>query len=1484
VQREGWPRIARGEHTLLLAPTGSGKTLAAFLSCIDRLTRRPPETAGVRVLYVSPLKALVYDIERNLRAPLAEMRRSARRSGRDGGPPLPRVAVRTGDTPQRERRQQARDPAEILVTTPESLFLILGSRQRETLATVETIIVDEIHALAPTKRGAHLAISLERVAAAAQADPQRIGLSATARPLGEVARFLGGDRDVGIVDARTRPRLDLGISVPVPDMTRPQAPAPGAVSASGQGAAGGAPGAAVATRSAPGRGDPEAPVERGGLWPAIYPRLLEQILAHRSTILFVNSRGLCERLSQRLNELAGEDLTRAHHGSLAHERRTAIEESLKAGDLRAIVATSSLELGIDMGAVDLVLMVESPGSVARGLQRAGRAGHRVGGVSRARIFPKHRGDLLEATVVAHDMERGAVEPLCVPRNPLDVLAQQLVSMCAVAPATPAGLEALLHRTASFRDLSREMLCGVLDMLAGRYPSTDFAELRPRLVWDREADRVEARAGAGQLALVSGGTIPDRGLYGVHLGARGPRVGELDEEMVNETRPGEVITLGASSWRVEEITRDRVVVSPAPGEVGKLPFWRGDGPGRPIELGRAIGAFVRELGGRCGVDAADDAAARGREQAERWLGAHYHLDPWAARHLVVHVLAQREATGCLPTDRAITVERFRDELGDWRICILTPLGARIHAPWALAIEALLSDPAGYEIQTLWSDDVLVLRCADAERAPDLAALLPDPDDVEERIVAQLERSSLFAAQFRENAARALLLPRRRPGTRTPLWTQRLRAQNLLAVARAFPSFPIMLETYRSCLQDVFDVPSLVELLRDVRARRIQVDEVETRQASPFARSLVFAYTATYLYQGDTPVAERRAQALTLDRQMLRDLLGQEELRDLLDAEVIGETEAELQCLASDTRADGADAVQDLLRRLGDLTPDEIAARCAGDPRPWLEELERTRRALRMKVGREERWVTAEDAGLYRDALGVRPPAGWPEAFLEAVPNPVEALFQRWARRHGPFLSVDLAERYAVVVAQVDAVLEGLVARGRLLAGDFHPHGSEREWCDPEVLRRLRRRTLARLRGEVASVDARTLARFLPHWHGVGVGHSGPGRLRAALEQLEGVPLSFAELERLVLPARVEGYEPRMLDELGSQGGVVWIGRGALGPRDGRVALYRRDRVALLAEAPETPAADSLDPRQHAVLEHLERHGACFASELLAAAGHPRDLDFQASLGDLVWRGLITNDTFAPLRTLSARRQTRAPRRGRPAAGPVVPAGRWSSVARLVAGDVDATRRAHARALLLLERYGVVGRDVLANEEWRGGFAGVYGVYREMEEGGKLRRGHFVEGLAGAQFAYAGAVDRLREFRSEAHADHTVLLAATDPANPFGALLPWPTPREPAGSPRRAVGASVVIVGGELVLYLDRAGRGVLTFPGSEPDRARLALARAAGALRRLFRQRRRRSLRIERIDGEPAARSARAATFLEAGFRADYKGLVLERSDALAASD
>jgi ATP-dependent Lhr-like helicase len=1439
----------------MLAPTGSGKTLAAFLWCIDRLIRADADEApGVRVVYVSPLKALVHDVERNLRAPLAGVHEEANACGE--ALRLPRVAVRTGDTPARERRAQSKHPAEILVTTPESLYLILGSQQRSTLESVHTVIVDEIHALAPTKRGAHLSLSLERLCALTSRDPQRIGLSATARPREEVARFLGGDRPVEIIDATDRPRLDLRIVVPVADMERPEAsvasPAPAARPTPGR------------EGSEP-RGDYMEP--EAGLWPALIPRLLEAIRAHRSTLLFVNSRGLCERLTRRLNELAGEELVQAHHGSVAHEQRREIEDALKQGRLRGIVATSSLELGIDMGAIDLVLLVESPGAVARGLQRVGRAGHQVGEVSRGLVFPKHRGDLLEATVVARGMMEGAVEALQIPRNPLDVLAQQIVAHCGSGEISVEALEALLRRSACFRDLSREALLGVLDMLAGRYPSTEFAELRARIVWDRQTDRLSARSGALMLALTSGGTIPDRGQYAVHLGAEGPRIGELDEEMVHETRPGQTITLGASTWRVEQITRDRVVVRPAPGEIGRLPFWRGEGPGRPIELGRALGAFVREIG------ELEEGAAEAR------LVDEFALDPFAARNLIAYLAEQRAVTGVLPTDRAITLERFRDELGDWRICIHTPFGVRLHAPWALALERSLRERRGQEAQAVWSDDGIALRFADADEIPGRELLIPDPDEVEDLLLGQLGDSALFASEFRENAARALLLPRRRPGARTPLWIQRLRAQNLPGVARRHPSFPIMLETYRSCLQDVFDMPALRSLLDAVRRQEVRIDEVETRSASPFARSLVFAYTAAYLYQGDVPSAERRAQALSLDRAMLRDLLGETDLRELLDPEVVAATASELQGCAPGYRAQNADALHDLLRRVGDLDVAELSARSEEDPSPWIDALAGSGRAVKIWIGGGERWIAAEDAAVYRDALGVTLPSSLPRALLEPASEPMEQLLLRYARTHVPFESSEVAQRFALVPGQVQALLGGLEARGRLQKGELHPEGRSEEWCDVEVLRKVRRRTLARLRHEVAAVDAGVLARFLPRWHGVEPDglrelatrtsrRASETRLREALARLEGLPLSFQELERVILPTRVPGYEPRMLDELGAAGEIVWVGFGALGERDGRIALFSRERVALLLDPPDLAAPEVRLER--AVLDRLRERGASFPAELLQAIGQPPRGELETALWDLVFAGLVTNDTFAPLRALSLR--GRAPRRGRPRV-PAVPGGRWSLVGSLLVEKPDPTEQAHARALTLLERHGVVSRDVVSQEFLPGGFASVYPVFQAMEESGRLRRGHFVKGLSGAQFAFAGVVDRLRDDRERSRDPRATLLAATDPASPYGATLPWPPLRsDAAGVPRRAAGATVVSVQGEPVLYLEAGGRRVLSFEAAE-DASVLLLALAA--LRDLTRLRRR-SLRVERVDGEPAQASPSAELFLRTGFRLEYKGLVLDR--------
>ncbi len=1435
VQRRGWASIASGRHTLMLAPTGSGKTLAAFLYCLDRLARAPAD--GTRVVYVSPIKALAYDVERNLRAPLAGLQRL-------GAGAAITVDVRTGDTPARERERQRKQPGQILITTPESLYLVLAGQSRERLATVDTIIVDEIHALAPTKRGVHLALTLERLAhlvtSHGGAEPQRIGLSATQRPLIEVARYLGGDRPVEIVDASARPSLDLEIVVPAPDMEQPQ-PAPA------QGSDG------------PGR-------DGGGMWPLIYPRLLEMILAHRTTIVFVNSRRLAERVSQSLTELAvstgrapeGSELVRAHHGSVARHQRLEIEEALKAGRLRAITATSSLELGIDMGAVDLVIQVESPGAVSRGLQRIGRAGHHVGGVSRGRILPKFRGDLLEAAVVARRMLDGEVESIRVPDSALDVLAQQIVAMAAAEPWRVDDLERLVHRTASYRDLPRAALAGVLDMLAGRYPSDEFAELRPRVTWDRQADVIVGRKGARLLSVVSGGTIPDRGTYAVHAGPSGPRVGELDEEMVAESRRGETFILGATTWRIEDITRDRVIVSPAPGEPGKMPFWRGEGPGRPIELGVALGAFCRELDTRLAADPAD---------ARAWLCREYRLDGLAADNLIKYLADQRAAAGGVPTDRAITIERFRDELGDVRVCILSPFGSRIHAPWALAIGRRLEAELGYPIHPLWSDDGIALRFADGDVLPEDDRLIPDPDELEDVLVDELSRSSVFATHFRENAARALLLPRRRPGQRTPLWAQRLRAQQLMGVALRYPAFPVTLETYREVLRDVFDLPALIDVLRRIRSREIRVEPAVTDAASPFARSLVFDYVAAFLYEGDAPLAERKAQALTLDRDLLRELIGGGELRDLLDADVLAEVEAELQQLAEGRRARDADELHDLLRRLGDLSRPELAARAALDDAALegaLRRLVEARRIAPVTIAGAPRLVAAEDAARYRDGLGVVLPPGLPAALLEPAAHPLETLVARWARTHAPFTAAEPAARWGLPAAQLEPVLALLEARGQLVRGALRPGGSGPDACDPEVMRQLRRRTLAKLRAQVAPAPAAAYAAFLPRWHGLDAPRRGPGALRDAIARLEGVALPFSELEARILPARIADYHPRMLDELGAAGELVWVGAGALGARDGRVTLLRRDRARALAPEPQEPPNRS--PVHDAILAHLEQAGASFlvALEQAVAARVPRERardGIAAALWDLVWAGAVTNDTFAPLRSLAAPA-------GRRISAHASFGGRWSLVSSLGPAPT-ATARGHAMATALLERWGIASRAGARADELPGGFALVGDVLRAMEDAGTVRRGYFVESLEGAQFAWPGAIDRLRE-APRGQAQRVDVLAAVDPACAWGSALPWPQLRDPAARPARRVGATAILVDGELAVWAEPRARRLAT--GALPPEA-IELALAVG-LPRLAAKARRRELLVEAIDGAAAAESPLARVLIAAGGRVDYRGLVI----------
>lgn len=1438
-QELGWEAIATGEHTLLLAPTGSGKTLAAFLACLDRLVQRPPLStdkrgtalrSGVSVVYVSPLKALSYDVERNLRAPLAGLRLAALRAGQPE--PDITVGVRTGDTPARDREALRRRPPDILITTPESLYLLLTSGARDILRTVETVIVDEIHTMAGSKRGAHLALTLERLERLTGKEFQRIGLSATQHPLDEVARYLGGDRSVRIVDAGAARPIDLQIVVPFEDMTRPT------------------------DYAGPVPESELSPEQRNSVWPAFYNEILKLVRGHRSTLIFVNNRRLAERVASRVNELAGEELLRAHHGSVSREQRQIIEEALKEGRLPGIVCTSSMELGIDMGAVDLVIQVESPKSVAAGLQRVGRAGHHVDGLSRGRIFPKHRGDLLECTVVARHMRDGDIEATRVPRNPLDVLAQHIVAACAVEELTVQELYKLARRSYPFASLTQQQLEGVLGMLAGQYPSDEFAELRPRITWDHETGHVSTRRDARTLAIVNAGTIPDRGLYGVYLGDGGPRVGELDEEMVYESRPGETFILGATTWRIERITRDRVIVSPAPGQPGKMPFWRGDGVGRSSELGEAIGALVREL------ERFEDEA-----EAAAWLRQSTDLDDRAARNLAAYIADERETTGYTPTDQRIVVEQYMDELGDWRYIVLSPYGGRVHAPWAMAIEARLETGGYGEAQVIWGDDGIAIRFGGAESPPPLEVLFPPADEVEDLVVERLGGTALFAGRFRENAARALLLPRRRPGSRTPLWLQRQRAADLLAVASRYGSFPIILETYRECLRDVFDLPALTRLLQRVERREVEVRHVTVRDASPFARSLAFEYIAAFMYEGDMPLAERRAQALTIDRAQLRDLLGEADLRDLLDPAVVDEVELELQGLTGQRKPSNADAVHDLLRRVGDLSLDEVTARLAepGRAADLLSTLLGTRRACPVRIAGEERWIPTEDAARYRDALGVMIPQGVPGAAAPPTQDAISGLVARYARTHGPFTAEAVASRWHLPTGVVEEVVRTLERDGVLVRGEFRPGVSGVEWCHTEVLRLLKRRMLARLRSQAEAVEPTAYARFLLEWHGIAARRRGLDALREAVVQLEAYPVPASVLERFVLPARVENYTPAMLDELCATGEIAWIGAGRIRDDDGKLMLVARERLAAYLPEPEEP----LNQLERDLLELLERRGAQFFTELVAASGRPIG-DVLEALWNLVWSGRVTNDTFAPVRAWLTKKS-----RGRPAAGgrlhrlPPESAGRWS----LLAGGADHTRSMHARASALLERRGVVTREAANAESTRGGFAALYPVLLEMEDRGRVLRGYFVEGLGGAQFALRGAVERLRAARDGSAPSRAVLLAATDPAQPYGEVLPWPDgdASEAKRCPARAAGNFVIIADGHPVIALERRGRSLIVLAAGHSGGERLAealtcLLLAAPALEP-------RGLVIERIDGEPAADTPLAAELLARGFRRGYRGLV-----------
>ncbi|QJY47332.1 ATP-dependent helicase [Pseudonocardia broussonetiae] len=1514
-QEGAWSAAQAGRHALVVAPTGSGKTLAAFLWALDKLAAGPvPEEPKhrCRVLYVSPLKALAVDVQRNLRSPLTGIRQAAQRLGL--AVPDVTVGMRTGDTPADERRSFMRTPPDVLVTTPESLFLILTSAARESLKGVETVILDEVHAVAGTKRGAHLALSLERLDELLPAPAQRIGLSATVRPIDEVSTFLAGARPVEVVQPTIPKTIEVTVEVPVPDL------------------------AALDQRPAPGSSDEEVigsaagTAERPSIWPAVERRLLELVRAHRSTIVFSNSRRLAERLTSRLNELAAEEaegaqdlddlafpaeavgqsgigggappvVAKAHHGSMSREQRTLVEEELKGGLLPCVVATSSLELGIDMGAVDLVVQVEAPPSVASGLQRVGRAGHQVGAVSTGVVFPKYRGDLVSCAVVAERMTSGAIESMRYPRNPLDVLAQQIVAMVALEPWALDDLTRLVRRAAPFAALPDSALHSVLDMLAGRYPSEEFGELRARITWDRVTDTLAGRPGAQRLAVTSGGTIPDRGLFTVMTpgGAdgAGSRVGELDEEMVYESRVGDTFLLGTSSWRVEDITHDRVIVTPAPGVPARMPFWKGESIGRPLELGRAVGAFVREMSALDTADARARAAAAG-------------LDEWAIDNLLAYLHEQRDATRHVPSDRTVLVERFRDELGDWRLVVHSPFGRQVNGPWALAITARMRERRGVECQASAGDDGIVLRLPDAvddsgtEVVPTAEDVLLDPAEVEQIVVAELGGSSLYASRFRECAARSLLLPRRDPRRRSPLWQQRQKSAQLLAVAGRYEQFPVTLEAMRECVQDVYDLPGLRSLMADVQARKVHVVEVQTPSPSPFARSLLFGYVGMFLYEADAPLAERRAAALSLDSTLLAELLGSEAIRELLDPEVLAEVEASLQRLAEDRHVRDAEGTADLLRFLGDLTTEEAAARGAAPE--WLAGLESARRAIRVRMGGEERWLAIEDAGRVRDALGAPLPVGVPEAFTEPVADPLGDLVLRYARSHGPFAAAQCAARFGLGVAVVAGVLDRLVGSGRVVRGELRPGAEGIEYCDAEVLRRLRRGSLARLRAEVEPVEQRALGRFLPAWQGVrtGADDGRRGRMRRApgaedvlgvVEQLAGAPLPASALESLILPARLPGYTPALLDELTAAGEVTWTGCGPLTGSDGWLAIAPADVADLLLPEPEPDVADA--PLHRALLAALDGGGALFFRELADRAGRalveagdagPGDDAVVAAIWDLVWAGLLTNDTLGPLRARlgggkgGAHRTRRTASRGRYAqlragrptmpsrGGPPSVGGRW---ALAVDREPDATRRAHARAEAFLERHGVLTRGALSTERVVGGFAAVYRVLRAMEDSGRARRGYVVEGLGAAQFAVPGAIDRLRAMSRPDGAPgedglSRVVLAAADPAQPYGAALPWPpTAGDTKHRPGRKAGALVVLVEGAPALYVERGGKSLLSFTAEHDELAAAAQA-LAGAVHEGWLG----SLAVEKADGVGSLGSELADVLTEAGFRVTPKGLRL----------
>ena len=1495
VQEKAWSAISAGDNALVVAPTGSGKTLAAFLWALDSLVERAGQLTlpvgeerasesggGVKVLYISPLKALGVDVENNLRAPLTGISRVAQRLGLDA--PDITVAVRSGDTPQAERNRQVRRPPDILITTPESMYLMLTSKAAGILKSVDTVIIDEIHALAGTKRGVHLTLSLERLARLTGGF-QRIGLSATVRPLTTVANFLGGGRPVEIIAPPSEKAWELGVRVGVEDMS--DLPVPEMGSTIGEATVDDP----LGLSGAPGEGPAESALpQQKSIWPYIERDVYEEVMAHRSTLVFVNSRRSAERLTSRLNEIHAEihdpeslapDLrrppaqimvaadtagsappviARAHHGSVSKDERARTEQMLKEGSLRAVVATSSLELGIDMGAVDLVVQVESPPSVASGLQRVGRAGHSVGAVSEGSFYPKHRADLVQSAVTVARMRQGLIEELHVPANPLDVLAQHTVAAVAVEDVDVEEWYALVRRAWPYRELSRDVFDAVIDLVSGVYPSTDFAELRPRVVFDRVTGMLSARPGAQRVAVTSGGTIPDRGMFGVFLlGGEGTprRVGELDEEMVYESRVGDVFTLGASSWRIEDITRDQVLVSPAPGHTGRLPFWTGDAAGRPYELGLALGAYRRDVYADPGKIA--------------------DLDDNARTNLLAFLAEQHEATGVIPDEKTLVLERFRDELGDWRVVLHTPFGRGVNAAWALAVGARVAERTGMDAQAVAGDDGIVLRLPEGDTEPDASIFLFDADDIGELVTEQVGNSALFASRFRECAARALLLPRRNPGKRAPLWQQRQRAEQLLDVARKYPSFPIILETVRECLQDVYDLPALTQVCRDLGTRRIRIAEVTTDQPSPFASSLLFNYTGAFMYEGDSPLAEKRAAALALDPTLLAKLLGTVELRELLAPEIIDEVHEQLR-RRGERRARSPEELADTLRILGPVPVDELGEYTTfpGGPES-LGSL--GDRIMEVRIGGRPHLAQALDAPLLRDALGIPVPPGVP-AQVGTILDALEQLVSRWVRTRGPFVLRDLADAFGLAVSAAHSALKPLLADGRVIEGRFRQGVEEQEYCSADVLGVIRRRSLAAARAATQAVSQSAYARFLVDWHQVApVGKRpvlrGADGVFTVLEQLAGARLPASAWESLVLPARVGDYSPLHLDELTSSGEVLILGAGTAAARDPWIMLLPADYAAELAPRIDPEGLTFL---QEQVVEILRRGGGFLFAELQAELTElVTSEELREALWGLVDAGLVSPDSFAPVRSrlatsggTTAHRARRRPNRsrvrmGRPRSLPSVPhdmGGRWSLT---VPASTDATARSVIQGETWLDRYGVVTRGSVVAEDVLGGFALAYKVLSGFEESGKAMRGYLVEGLGASQFSTPAVIDRLRGMAdspdlggwpSGTQDPDVHVLAAADPANPYGAALPWPE-----NGPSRAAGAMVVLADGLLLAHVTRGGRTLTLFDDVNTDLVVAALAAAVDQ-----------PLTVEKVNGEPVFHAPLLGALREAGASISPRGV------------